>query len=152
MIAFIRMAIVFVMTVALGTALVSITSTHIILHGLTEVGAAIPLDVRLDAVLRDLSGFAPILGVLLTIGFFVAFLVASIIIRNFIPTPTLGYTLAGFAAVIIMMIAIYWFYYFDGLGAIHPVPAARTMTGLIAMGIAGSVAGFFFANFYRARR
>lgn len=148
---FIRTIFVFLAAVVLGTVLVSITSTHIILSGLVEIGAEMPMDVRLSAALTDLTGFGPTLGIILLVGFLIAFLVATWIIRNFIPAPRLGYTLAGFAAVVAMMYAVYWFYYFDGLGAIHPVPAARTMTGLLSLAMGGAVAGFFFANFHKAR-
>ena len=149
--ALLRTMIVFLLAWVLGTVLISITSTHIILHGLIEVGATIPLDVRLDTVLRDLAGFGPTLGAITLIGFLIAFLFAAWVIRNFIPAPRIGYTLAGFTSIIVMMFAVYWFYYFDGMGAIHPVPAARTLPGLLSLAMGGAVAGFFFANFHRAR-
>jgi len=143
-----RNSLAFLATVALGTILISATSTHIILQGLSAIGADMPLQVRIDAILRDLVGFGPTLSIVLAIGFLIAFWVASMVIKNLLPAPIIGYTLAGFIAVIVMMLTIRGFYFLESHGGnIHPVPAARTVTGLLALSVGGAVAGFFYANF-----
>jgi hypothetical protein len=141
-----RTILVFVLALLIGTFLVSMANTHIILGGLTEIGAQIPTAVRLDAIQRDLLGFGPsLLGVLL-IGFLVAFptagWVASLLGQTWRRT---SFTIAGGIAVIVIMLAIKAFYGQVLHSTITPIASSRTLSGLLTLAIGGAGAGFFFA-------
>jgi hypothetical protein len=144
----IRTLTVFAVALLIGTFLVSLANTHIILGGLTEVGAQIPTAVRIDAIQRDLIGFGPtLLGVLL-VGFLVAFPTAGWLAGLLgQPWRRTSFTIAGGLAVIVIMLAIKAFYGQVLHSNITPIASSRTLSGLLTLAIGGAGAGFFFALF-----
>jgi hypothetical protein len=143
-----RTLTVFVLALLIGTFLVSLANTHIILGGLTEIGAQIPTDVRIEAITRDLAGFGPTLLGVLFVGFLVAFPTAGWIARLLgQPWRRTSFTLAGGVAVIVIMLAIKGFYGQVLHSTITPIASSRTLSGLLTLAIGGAAGGFFFALF-----
>jgi hypothetical protein len=54
-----RTFLIFLLSVLVGSVLVSIANTHVVLQSLSAVGADFPAAVRIDAMKRDLLGFGP---------------------------------------------------------------------------------------------
>ncbi|MBN4046559.1 hypothetical protein JYU02_01015 [bacterium AH-315-P15] len=143
--AFIRVVFAYGLAVVVGTILVTAAATQITLQELVALGIDIPMNVRLESTMRDLAGFSPTLAPLLVIGFLAAFLAAAMVI-HFVPSwRTIGYTLAGFATIIVVMAAVKFFINMQLYSGITPVPAARTLAGLMIMAAGGALAGLTFA-------
>lgn len=141
-----RTITVFLLALITGTILVSIANTHVVLEGLTGVGAEIPTAVRAEAILDDLTGFGPVLGILLLIGFLIAFPVAGFTARLLGPGwRNIGYTMAGGVAVfaIISGITLYYNQMLDS--TITPVASGRNWSGLLVLSLGGAAAGLVFA-------
>ena len=144
---FVRTVIAFLIAVLVGTFLVNLANTHVDLQALTSIGAEIPMAVRLDAMMRDLSGFGPTLLVLLTIGFLIAFPVAGFASRALgSQWRGFGFTLAGGLAVIAVVTGITAFYGQVLASTITPVAASRELTGLLTLALGGAIAGCVFAR------
>ncbi|WP_417490616.1 hypothetical protein [Maricaulis sp.] len=141
-----RTALVFIVAVLVGTVLVSIANTHVVLQSLAAIGADFPAAVRLDAIKRDLLGFGPTLFAVVLIGFAIAFPVAGWIARLLgRPWRRIGFTLAGGAAVACIMIAITAYYGAALHSTITPVASSRTLPGLLSLALAGAGAGLLFS-------
>ena len=141
----IRIGISFLLAVIVGTVLVTVIATQVNLAALSGAGAEISTAVRLDATLRDLGGFAPVLGPILLIGYAIAFFVAHFIIRRAPGLHTFGYALAGFVTIVVTMYAIDAYYAVVFNSGITAVPASRTFLGLISMAVGGALGGGVFA-------
>ena len=141
----IRIGISFLLAVIVGTVVVTVIATQVNLAALSGAGAEIGLSVRLDATLRDLGGFAPILGPILLIGYCIAFWVAHLVIRRAPGLHTFGYALAGFVTIVVTMYAIDAYYAVVFNSGITAVPAARTFAGLLLMSAGGALGGVVFA-------
>ena len=140
-----RTIIAFILAVLIGSALVTSIATQINLAALISAGAQISLPVRIEATLRDLANFFPLLAAILLIGYLIAFGVASKVIDHAPGLRTFGYVLAGFVTVIVVMLAIKGYYALELRSDITPVPASRTLLGLILMSLGGAGGGMVFA-------
>lgn len=142
-----RTIAVFLLAVVTGTVLVSIANTHVVLQALAGVGARIPTAVRVDAIQRDLAGFAPTLFVLILAAFLIAFPAAGLVARLLgNGWRRLGFTLAGGAAIAAIMLGITAFYGQVLDATITPVASSRELTGLLTLCLGGAAAGFLFAT------
>ena len=147
-----RNVLVYLLALIIGTVLVSIANTHIVLEGLIGAGADVPTHVRIDAIKRDLIGFGPPLFALLAIGFAIAFPVAGWLARLLGPGwRRIGYALAGGAAVFTMINSITLYYSFVLDSTFTPVASGRDTTGLLVLSIGGMAAGLLFALLKPAR-
>lgn len=141
-----RTALVFLLSVIVGTVLVSIANTHVVLQALAATGADFSTSVRIDAMQRDLLGFGPTLFGVVLIGFAIAFPVAGWIARLLgKPWRRIGFTLAGGVAVAGIMVAITTYYGMSLHSTITPVASSRTLPGLLSLALAGAGAGFLFS-------
>ena len=141
-----RIAFIFLLSVIVGTVLVSIANTHVVLQSIAAVGADFPTAVRIDAMKRDLIGFGPTLFAVVLIGFAIAFPVAGWIARLLgKPWRRIGFTLAGGVAIACIMLAITHFYGAALHSTITPVASSRTLPGLLSLALAGAGAGFLFS-------
>ncbi|MCY4212888.1 MAG: hypothetical protein OXF68_04605 [Gammaproteobacteria bacterium] len=120
--------------------LAAIASTQMILGEVAALGLPVSFGNRTAATLHDLAGMAmsylPLIGASLLI----AFPLTALILRYVGLPRTLGYALAGGAALWalhLIMIAAF---------GLHPVPATRTALGLALQAAAGLVGGYVFAR------
>ena len=147
----IRTLIAFVAAVIVGGLATTLLSTQIVLLYLAGAGADIPLAARSDAMLADLTGFAPTLILLTAIGYLIALPVAALVSRLVGGLRTIGYVLAGFATILVMVTAIEVFYQSVlGVG-ITPIASAREFWGLAMMALGGALGGWVFALLARSR-
>lgn len=125
----------------------ALLATHIIgtiasaaphLSWLASQGMDITTSVRLDAYLQAITGmllaYLPLAGIALLIGF----AVASFIVARVPSLTTLGYALAGFAAMIVLMLIL------NTVFEIAAIPSTRSVGGLLAQGAAGAIGGLMF--------
>jgi hypothetical protein len=145
MMGFIRTGIAFLLASVVGAVLVSAIATQINLAALAGVGAEISTAVRFEATLRDLSTFGPVIGPIMLIGYAIAFWVASLVIARAPGLRSFGYGLAGFVTVIVVMFAIKAYYALVFQSGITPVPASRTLVGLLLMAAGGAMGGLTFS-------
>ncbi len=125
----------------------ALLATHIIgttasaaphLSWLASQGMDITMTVRLDAYMQAVTGmlmsYLPLAGVALLVGF----AVASFIVARVPSITTLGYALAGFTAMIVLMLIL------NAVFEIAAIPSTRTVGGLLAQGAAGAIGGLLF--------
>ena len=142
----IRTGFIFLLCVMVGSVLVSIANTHVVLQSLAAVGAEFSTAVRIDAMKRDLIGFGPTLFAVVLIGFAIAFPVAGWTARLLgKPWRRFGFALAGGLAVACIMLAITTYYGEVMHSLITPVASSRTLPGLLSLALAGAGAGFLFS-------
>lgn len=103
-----------------------------------NMGFDVTIGQRLEAMLHDVSNMTDIYLPVVAVSFVLALSVAAIII-HFVPDLRLiGYTLAGFAALIAVHVLVKTVF---GISGIAPT---RTMVGLLAQGLAGALGGYMF--------
>jgi len=128
-------------------ALAAMASTQFVLAGLAGLGVVITLGERLTMTGQDILGmmqvYLPVLALALALGF----LVAGAIIKKLGPAwSLLGYTSAGFVAVLAALLTVL------SLFDITPIAGARSPAGLFCQGLAGAAGGFIFHRLKPAPR
>lgn len=108
------------------------------LSWLAGQGMDITMSVRMDAYLQAITGMLIPYIVLVAIALLVGFSVASFIVSRIPSLTTLGYALAGFAAMIVLMLTL------NTVFEIAAIPSTRTVGGLLAQGAAGAIGGLVF--------
>lgn len=103
------------------------------------LGLEVTMGIRIDAAVHDVSNMYGIYLPVVAVALLIALPVARLVIR-FLPSARLiGYTLAGFVALLathLIMAAV-----FNGIVGIAP---ARFIDGLLLQGIAGALGGLAF--------
>lgn len=141
-----RLLPAYFLAVLVAALLVSIANTHLGLQALAGIGAEITTSVRLDAIQRDLVGFAPTLLLLLALGFAIAFPVSGRVARLLGPAwRRFGYTIGGAVTVIILFNAVTVFYSTVMDTTITPIATVREWPGLLTLSIGGAAGGFLYA-------
>ncbi len=136
----IRQIVGFVVAVAGAAVGSSFFSSHFVLRGLESLGVDIELSDRFAMYAHDVAGMSLMAGAVAGVGFLIAFPLTALITRFLPALRTLGYLLAGAAAMVVALLAMQ-----SQLGMI-PVAGARTWGGLAAQGVAGAVGGYVFAR------
>lgn len=129
----------FIIATLVTTALVSLAHSWFVQEALIDIGAEIPWGLRGSTMGRDLVGLLPTLGPVVMGALFVAFLVAAWLKPRVGPFGALAYPLAGWAAILLALVAMRLLFGFS------PLAGARTGTGLLVMSLAGLVGGTVFA-------
>ena len=115
-------------------------STQMVLNAVVELGLPVTLTERIAAGLHDLAGMAPVYLPLVAIALLIAFSVAALVMR-FVPGPrTVGYALAGAAALFAVHEIL------PALLGMHMFPATRSAAGVAWQVAAGAVGGYLFAR------
>lgn len=142
-----RLILAFLAAIVVSAALAAAASTQFVLAGLSSVGVEIGIGDRLSMTAHDIMGMGPTYLPIIAAGFLVAFGVAALVIRYLLPGwSVLGYTLAGFTAMLaIILIMILAF-------GLVPIAGARSMAGMFSQCLAGAVGGYLFARILYWRR
>ena len=135
------------LSAVIGAAAVSTASSLVNLSNLDALGVELPLSVRLETIGRDWIGFGPTLAAVMLLALVIALPVGALGARLLRLPRVIGYALASSAAVVVTMLVIEAYYSMTLGSTITPVPTARTLAGLAAMGGAGGVAGLVYALF-----
>lgn len=141
----IRQIVGFVIAVVVTAVGSAFLSSHFVLRALESLGVDVPLSDRFAMYGHDVLGMGPIAGALAAVAFLIAFPVAALIIRFLPALRTLGYLLAGGAAMAVALGLM------ETVLGMMPVAGARTLGGLIAHAAAGALGGYVFAQMTRRR-
>jgi len=116
----------------------SIIQTQFNLASLGHLGVEVGWGDRLSTTWHDLINFTPVYGLLVSIAFAIAWPVAGMLKRRLPDQRTLLFTLAGFAA-IWLMIAI-----MNQALPVTGIAATRSLIGMLALSLSGAVAGWIY--------
>lgn len=138
-----RLMLAFLMAVVVTSALAAAASTQFVLAELMRLGIEIDIGDRLRMTGQDVIGMGQTFVPVVAAGFLVAFAVAALVIRYLLPGwAVLGYTLAGFTAIlaiILIMISVF---------GLVPIAGARSIGGMLAQCLAGAAGGYVFARIF----
>jgi len=142
-----RVILAFLAAVVVAGVLAATASTQFVLAELKGLGVDIPLGARFSMTAHDIVGMGTLYFPIIGVAFLIAFPVAALIVRFLLPGwTTVGYTLAGFVAILsllLIMIAVF---------GLIPVAGARSTAGLLAQCLAGGAGGYFFARLLQGAR
>jgi len=142
----IRWLLAWLAAVAVATLLGSIIQTQFNLARIAALDSPISLSRRLETTLFDLASFAPLWAVIVALALLIALVVAGLLGRRWPRWRTGLFVLAGFAAVATALLVM------NAMLPVTPVGAARTVTGIVAMSLAGALAGWTYARLLVGKR
>lgn len=131
--------IFFLAAVILATLLTSVASSQLILAEFQSFGLEVSLADNLSTTIKDIVGLGPALLILISLSFFVSFIIAGYSQRFFGGNRVIWFVLAGllsFPTTLLLM------KYFMGLS---PLASARTWMGLIIVSVCTMTGGWFYA-------
>ena len=139
----IGLLVAFVVAVLVAQAIGASASTYFVLENLEEMGQHTSWAERIYWMGRDIWGMwfqseFPY-GIIIAVGFFIAFIVAWFIAKAVSSLAWLVFMLAGAAAVIVGNESL------AAMLGVIPIAGAREFVGLLAQGGAGAVGGLFFS-------
>lgn len=135
----IRVPIAWAVSALVGYILFAASSQTVVLNGLVDIGAPMPLGTRLASTAHAVLNM-PELGYVIAGGFAIAFLVAKGLKTVLKPLAPLAYPLAGGAAVATTL-EIMWQQY-----EVYPVLGAQTTFGYVLAVFSGVIGGYVFAR------
>ena len=136
----IRQIVGFVVAVAVTAVGSSFLSSHFVLRGLESLGVDVEFADRFAMYAHDVAGMSLMAGAVAGTGLLIALSVAALIVRFLPSLRTLGYVLAGTAAMVGALLAM------QSVLGMMPMAGARTWGGLAAQGVAGALGGYVFAR------
>jgi hypothetical protein len=124
----------------LSTAILcSILSTQFVIAGLQSIEVAIPLSVRLQMTIQDFGILQTLLPAIAAC-FVVGFGVAALCVRWIGGSRAAWFSVAGVTSLITLYLLL-------KLILEHmPISGARSLSGLVAQGLAGGLGGWLFAK------
>jgi len=135
-----RSAGAFLTATAIGTILGTVLSSLWVSYELANIGAPASPDLIARTAVSDVAGMGLTYGVILALGFLIAFSAAALTHRvSGLPRSTV-FLVAGAISVAVTLALMKPVFF----GA-NPIAGARTALGLAAQALAGGVAGFVFA-------
>ncbi len=140
-----RAALAWFVAVGVTAALGSVIQTQFNLAMVQQLGAPVPITVRLETTLHDLLNFAPTYAVLVAAAFLIALPVSGLLARLWPGGRIVLHALAGGVAIIAALLV---------MNAILPatmIGAARFASGVAALALAGALGGLLFALWARPR-
>lgn len=136
-----RVIIGFILAVAATAILATAFSTQFVLAGLSRFGTEIDMGMRLEMTLQDIAGMGPVYGILIALGFLIAFGVAALTLR-LLPAWRAGvYMAAGAGALCAILLGAEQAFFGNQI-----ISGARDTAGIIAQAVAGGVGGWLFAR------
>lgn len=141
-----RVITAFLASAAVTAALGAAASTQFVLAALADLGATIPLGIRLAMTFDDIAGMGPLYAVIVAVAFLIAFLVAAWLVRwRASRRRATVYALAGAAAVLMTLLLM------RATFDITAIAGTRTLAGVLVQGLMGAVGGYVFARLSGSR-
>lgn len=140
-----KLVLAFVAAVIATTILGAAFHTQFVIGRLTDMGIAVSFADRMSTTLHDIAGMAPLFGMVIAIGFLVAFLAGALVYRFAGVQRDLIYVVAGAVAIAVALSAMAMVY------NITPIAGARSWAGFVAQMAAGALGGYVFALVSRMR-
>jgi hypothetical protein len=136
----IKILMYFSFAVLVTFLLVSIVGTQLVLADILSFGLAVALSDRISATIHDIVGLVPMLPLLVSVSFLVAFIFAEIINRFLTGKRTFWYMVAGLTSLPSAIILI------KSLMGGTVFAAARTGFGMLLLALCGLLGGWLFAR------
>ncbi|TVP88950.1 MAG: hypothetical protein EA347_05105 [Thioalkalivibrio sp.] len=140
-----RVALAWFAAVVVTAGAGSVIQTQFNLAMIQQLGAPVPIPVRLETTLHDLASFAPTYALLVAAGFLVALPISGLLARLWPGGRIVLHALAGGAAIVAALLV---------MNAVLPatmIGAARFPSGVAALALAGVLGGLLFALWARPR-
>lgn len=137
---YLRLCTHFLVAVVFCFVLASLLHSQFVMAELTNVGVEILLNDRISMSLDDLLGLLPTYGIVITVSFLIAFILASLLIKRFKLSPNILYCLAGGLGVTVALLAMF------PILEITLLAGARSTFGFVCQSLAGVVGGGVFAH------
>lgn len=134
-----------IVAVAVTYVLTSVMGTQFVLAEIQSFGLNISISDRIAATLHDIAGLVPVLLILVSATFLIAFIIASIGARLFGSHHKGWYLAAGFTSLPVTMVLIK-----TAMG-ITPFAAAGSAFGLFLIALCGLAGGWVFVLLLRHR-
>lgn len=106
---------------------------------LLALGIDVPFSTRLSTTLHDLAVMQPLFGGIFGTGLLIAMIVGHYIARMVKILPDLVFSLAGFAAMAVTLLALKAAFQITAIGA------AREWDGFLSLCLVGALAGYVFS-------
>ncbi|MFN2333942.1 MAG: hypothetical protein ABR550_05890 [Wenzhouxiangellaceae bacterium] len=136
----VRTVLAWAIAVVVAAALGSLIQSWMNMNALARLDADIGLSQRLTASFHDLRFFTPLYASLVAIAFLGAWLVAGGLSRWCPQWRGLWFSLAGFFSIWAMLAIM------DQMLPVTAIAAARSLTGSIALSLAGALSGWLYAR------
>ncbi len=120
------------------TVLGSFIQTQANLAAIARIYQPVSFGDRIGTTVFDLASFGPTWGLIVALGFLVAFLVAGGLARRWPRHRVWLFPLAGFTAVVTALLII------DAMLPITLIAAARSVMGQLLLSLAGAVGGWVY--------
>ncbi|MFC3122207.1 hypothetical protein [Agaribacter flavus] len=129
---------------AVGYLVSCIFHTQIILSELSSLGIEITLRDQVKTHISDFVGLAPRYGTVLFLGFLLAFITTTLLIKKFAMPPLPLLALSGAVAVYVILLIL------QSLMDIALLASARNTLGIVMHCMSGSIAGISLYLFNKA--
>ena len=141
-----RVALGYFLSVIVAYVLGSIFATQFVLDKLTDLGQQISLIDRVMVTAKDVIGLSGTYLPLIAIALALAFPIARFLAGLGGLARSSWFVFAGLAALIALHIIM------KAVLGLTGIAATRTLAGLLSQGLAGAIAGAFYAYFSQTRR
>lgn len=150
---FIRAIVAYLAAVLMAASAGTMASTHFVLAALIELGAEIPLSLRIETIFHDLNNMGPLYAALMAVGYLVAFPAAGLVSRYMPKIRLLVFAVAGAVSIhtIMWLIKNLYLHGANPLFGLNPISGAREPEGYAAQLVAGAIGGLVFALIKRAK-
>ena len=135
-----KMILAWATAVVTAVLLGSLLQTQFNLAALQALDVPISLSQRIAATWHDWTQFAPLYALLIAIAFLIAWLVAGMLNRLWPEWRTALFVLAGALSIWALLVIM------AGVLPITPIAAARSGAGVLALSLAGAVAGWLYVK------
>lgn len=116
----------------------SVIQSQINLAAISALGQRISVSERFGMTLFDLSSFGPNWIAIIAFSFLLAWPVAGLLVRRWTGLRRLLFPLAGLVAVVTALLVM------DAMLPVTVVAAARTLTGMLLLGLCGALGGWVY--------
>jgi len=138
---FLRSVCAFFLAVIVMAVLGVVIQSVFVLIGLADVGASIRPGPALGMIGDDLRGLAPLYGVIIALGFLIAFLAAAFVGRVASLPRSWVFAGAGGVCMVVTLLAMQEVFF-----GVQVIAGARTTAGFLVQTAAGALAGALYAR------
>ena len=133
--------LVFLLSVIIAALVASLLSTQFVVVGLGQAGAEIDWGTRIDMTLYDLGHMGSLYGIIIFLGFGIAFPAAARVHRFAKTKRTLIYVVAGMTCFLVILFLLQTVFF-----GVQIVAGARTALGITLQALTGGLGGYVFAK------
>ena len=137
---YLRLCTHFLIAAISAFVLASLFHSQFVMAELTKVGVEILINDRISMSIDDLIGLYPIYIIVIAASLFIAFIVASLLIKQFKLPPLILYFLAGGMGVTVALLAM------QPVLEITLLAGARSSFGFFCQSLSGAMGGLVFAQ------